>query len=131
MNRWHSIFVALMLVLSFNQSKAQPASIPPVHSSVIEASHVMCRQACSLAGATITTGASSGFFMLFDATSDPSDGAVVPVYCLAVASGQSTSFSSQNFGRFVNGLVFVFSTGANCVTKAESPTAFFTGVISQ
>jgi hypothetical protein len=119
----------LICLLSGFCVRAQPLA-PPVSSAAVESSHVFCQAECSLWSASITTAASAGLWMVFDAAAAPADGAVAPKYCWEVPATSSRDFAPPTGARFQVGLVFVFSTGSSCVTKAASATAFFSGVVT-
>jgi hypothetical protein len=98
--------------------------IAAVRSAALESNHVFKGAAGNLFDAyclaTVT-----GFFMLFDATSAPADGAVTPLGVVPVAAGQAVSFAYPATSplSFSTGLVGVFST-TGPFTKAASATAF-------
>jgi len=77
-----------------------------------------------LGGITVTTGATAGYLMLFDAAAAPADGAVAPARCIPVAA---TTGVDMNFRAapiwFRTGIVAVFSS-TGCFTKTASATAF-------
>ena len=50
-------------------------------STAAEASHVLKASAGNLYSLAVTSGASAGYVMLFDATSAPANGAVTPAEC--------------------------------------------------
>ena len=119
------IFALLLIVLAAPVHAQQTGQ--PCNSTAIEASHV-CKAATGvLDQASITTGASSGFWMIFDAVADPADGAVVPAKCFQVSANSPYGIGPGLNIKFNKGIVFVFSTGANCATKTESATAWFMG----
>ena|ERR1700761_7178599 len=136
MRFWSAVIVTLSLLLPI-AAKAQPI-LPPQSSSAIEGSHVFCTGPCKLYSASVTTGASAGYFMIFDANSVPADGALVtaPKYCwnFPASTGQGYTWQIDGGNRadapsgaqFLNGLTVVFSTGADCLHKTLSATAFFT-----
>lgn len=104
------------------------AAIPPIVSGSAESNHVICAAACNLWGASITTGAAAGFFMVFNATSAPADGAVTPIECVQIPANGSGSI---NFGagppdRYATGVTLAFST-TGCFNLTKSATAFFKG----
>jgi len=133
--------LTLLLLLPFAAS-AQNYALVPQSSLVLEGSHVFCQGTCKLYSASITTGGVGGFFMIFDAPSDPPNGALVqpvpgarqaaPKYCFPFPAnfGQGYSWSGlgapNNGALFQTGLVLVFSVGADCMHKTESATANFT-----
>ena len=140
MKFWTRAIVALSLLLPC-LAVAQPILVPQ-SSTAIEGSHVFCTGPCKLYSASVTTGASAGYFMVFDATSVPADGALTtaPKYCwnFPASTGQGYTFILGGTGQapgapsgaqFLNGLVVVFSTGADCLHKTLSATAFFTAQV--
>lgn len=118
--------LALLFVMAVAPAQAQQTG-QSCNSAAIEASHVCKAGKGVLDQASITTGASAGFWMIFDSATDPADGAVVPTKCWQVAANSPYGVGpGLNIG-FNRGIVFVFSTGANCATKTESATAWFMG----
>jgi hypothetical protein len=84
--------------------------------------------------ASLTTGASSGFWMVFDAAAAPADGAlrVAPKYCWPWPANTGGGWAWPNGGiPFQNGLTMVFSTGADCLHKTGSQTAFWSVQVQQ
>lgn len=104
------------------------SGITPVVSSAAEGSHVLKASSGNLYSLYVTTGATAGFLMTFNATAAPADGAVTPVECVAVAANQTTaaSFNSGPPDAYSTGIVAVFSS-TGCFTKTVSATAFFKG----
>jgi hypothetical protein len=114
--------------INVNPTTASAAAITPVVSPSAESNRVICAGACNLWSVSITTGAAAGFFMVFNATSAPADGAVTPIECVQVPANGSASI---NFGpgppdRYSTGATAVFST-TGCFNKTASATAFFKG----
>jgi hypothetical protein len=136
MRFWSAVIVALSLLLPI-AAKAQSILVPQ-SSTAIEGSHVFCQGPCKLYSASVTTGSTAGFFMIFDANSVPADGALVtaPKYCwnFPASTGQGYTWlidggnrsDAPSGAQFLNGLTVVFSTGADCLHKTLSATAFFT-----
>lgn len=90
---------------------------------------VLKASAGNLYDLTVTIGATSGYVMLFDATSLPGNGAVTPVWCAPVTSngtngGISAAWPSPK--RFGTGITAGFST-TGCFTLTASATANFFG----
>lgn len=82
-----------------------------------------------LAGMNVTTGASAGYVMVFDAATVPADGAVTPLRCLPVAANTGIDINLRGSPlKFDLGAVVVFST-TGCYTKTASATAFIAGDI--
>jgi hypothetical protein len=106
------------------------AGITPVVSAAAESSHVLKASAGNLYSVYVTTGATAGYLMVFNATSAPADGAVTPIECAAVPASSTTSVSylPGPMGVFSTGITAVFST-TGCFTKTASATAFFHGLI--
>jgi hypothetical protein len=124
------ILLSLALALATTQAQAQ-SSIQSQSSVAIEGNHIFCQAPCSLATAVVTSGTSAGFFLIFDASADPANGTgQQPRYCFPMSANSGNNFVWQLPSRFLNGVVFVFSTGANCTTKTESATAFFTAQVT-
>jgi hypothetical protein len=108
-----------------------PTTASPVVSASAEASHVLKNSAGNLLSLTVTIGATSGYLMVFDATSAPSDGAVTPKFCRYVKSdgtSGATSLAWLNPLVFASGISVAFSS-TGCFTKTASATAFFSGQV--
>ena len=103
-----------------------PAHVTPQASAAAETSQVVPGGVTSLHGASITTGAVSGYFMILNAASDPGNGAVAPVKCVAVGADQTVGITADpdTMWDFPKGIVLVFST-SGCFTETQSATAFF------
>lgn len=93
-------------------------------STAAEATKVFATSAKTLAAIFVTTGAVSGYLMVFDATSAPADGAVTPKLCIAAAANNTVGFTYPT--AFTTGISVAFST-TGCFTKTVSATATFTG----
>lgn len=106
------------------------AGITAVVSAAAEGSHVLKASAGNLYSAYVTTGATAGYFMIFNATSAPADGAVTPIHCIQAPAMQSTSlsFNPGPAEVFSTGITAVFST-TGCFTKTISATAFLHGSV--
>jgi len=103
--------------------------IPSIQSGAAESSHVLKATPGLLNGFSASSGATSGYVMIFDATTAPSDGAVTPKFCYALPASQTTGASWVEYPvYFVNGIVIVFSS-TGCFTKTASATAFFTAQV--
>ena len=92
-----------------------------VFSVALEANHVLKNTAGILTSIHVEV-ADSGWLMIFDAVSDPVDGAVTPYWCQSVAG--STTIQFQNPLKCVNGIVVAYST-TGPFTKTESAIAAF------
>jgi len=103
--------------------------LTPIVSSAAEASHVLKSLPDGvLYSLYVTTGATAGYLMTFNATSVPADGAVTPVECV-IAPANSTvavTFGSGPPDSYPVGITAVFSS-TGCFTKTASATAFFKG----
>jgi hypothetical protein len=112
----------------------QPVSLGAlanVVSASTEATHVLKASAGSLFSLTVTIGATSGWAMVFDATTAPADGAVTPKVCRFIQSngtGGATSLAWNNPVSFATGISVAFSS-TGCFTKTASSTAFFGGQV--
>lgn len=141
-------FIVCLLFMSTNhvyaQSSAQPvlpgylqaAGCPslspcyqyqatPVNSSTTEANHVLKTSAGTLFGLSVTSSV-SGYVLIYNATSAPTDGAVTPIACYYLSSGPGTlgiAFTPFPL-KFSTGITVVFST-TGCFTQTSSATAFF------
>lgn len=93
-------------------------------SSAAQASNVLKASAGNLYSLTITTGATAGFLMVFNATSAPIDGAVTPAYCSQAPANMTSALEWSIPVRFGTGITVVFSS-TGCFTKTESATAAF------
>lgn len=118
--------LALLLILAVFPAQAQ-VTTQPCNSTAVEASHICKAAKGVLDQASVTTGASAGFWMIFDSPTVPADGAVVPAKCYSIAATSSLTIGPLLNIPFNTGIVFVFSTGANCATKTASATAWFMG----
>jgi hypothetical protein len=118
--------------VNVNPSNAAGVAITSIVSSAAESNHVFCSAACNLWGMYITTGATAGFVLTFDATTAPIDGAVTPKHCVQVPANASVSldYGSGPASRYSTGLTAVYST-TGCFNKTASATAYFHGRIAQ
>lgn len=98
--------------------------VAPVSSPSVSGGWVAASSATNAYRLSVTSGASAGYLMVFDATAVPADGAVVPKFCRPLAAGASVSMVFTSPASFRNGIVMVFST-TGCYAKAISNTAFF------
>lgn len=107
-------------------TSASAAGIVPVVSASAEGSHVLKSSAGNLYSLYVTTGATAGYVMTFNATSAPADGSVTPVDCVQAPANTTTSmsFGAGPAGRFSTGITAVFSS-TGCFSKTVSATAFF------
>lgn len=128
------LILALALLASAPAWAAE--TIPAQISAAAEASHVFCdatgtapvkKAPCFIRSLYVTTGASAGYLMTFNAVSAPADGAVTPRECVAVPANNTIALDfGETAEPYVTGLTAVFST-TGCFTKTGSATAFFKG----
>ena len=103
--------------------------IPSVQTSTAAGSLVFKATPGLLMGFSMTTGASAGYLLFFDATSVPADGTVTPKFCYSVPATSTYAASWLTYPPFfTNGIVAVFST-TGCFTKTISATAFISGQV--
>lgn len=100
----------------------------PVSSAAAEACKVLKASAGVLVDLTTTIGATSGYALVFDATSAPVDGAVTPAWWYPINSngtfgGINKTWSSNAPLKFATGITVCFST-----TGPFTKTASSTGV---
>jgi hypothetical protein len=111
-------------------SSAMDTAITGIVSSAAEGTHVFKASAGTLYSAYVTAGSTSGYLMIFNATSAPADGAVTPIHCVVVPALQtvSLSFNPGPGETYATGISAAFST-TGCFTKTVSATAFFHGSV--
>lgn len=98
-------------------------------STAVESGRVFKASAGNAYRFAITTGATPGFFMAFNATTIPADGAVTPVICRVIAANSTLSMSFESMPvRFSTGVSVAFSS-TGCFTKTASATAFLEGYV--
>lgn len=120
--------VALLLACPGARADTQvsPTHVTPNASTAVETSHVVPAGLLYLHGASITTGAFGGYFMILNAAADPGNGPVTPIKCMEVGSNQTAGISADpdTVWDFPEGVVLLFST-TGCFTETQSATAFF------
>jgi hypothetical protein len=117
-----------ILLATLGTSQAQQAIIPS-SSNVIEGSHIFCTSTCKLYTLSVTSGASAGYVEVFNLNFDPADGSLSsnpPAYCWNWPASTGQGFQWPVGAQFTAGMTVVYSTGADCLHKTESATAFFT-----
>lgn len=87
---------------------------------------VLKASAGNLFSVTCTSGASAGYFMVFDSTTVPADGVVTPVYVASLAANTSFFTDFAYPIRCATGISVCFSTTGQ-FTKTISATAFMAG----
>lgn len=113
-------------------TEVMSTGITPAASSAAETSHVVANAPGRLYGASVTTGAASGYLLILNATADPGNGAVTPIKCVPVGTTQTVAVSPDpnTVWTFSKGIVLVFST-TGCFTETQSATAFFSWQATQ
>lgn len=121
-----------LLVLFSGSAEAQVYGVCATTTGTVEASRTCPSAGKVLWAAQITTGASSGFFMVFDTATDPADGSLAATptmkYCIPVPANTAMGVGPGLGEKYTNGVTMVFST-TGCTTKTESATAWFRGVV--
>ena len=106
--------------------------IAPIVSAAAESNHVFKTSAGNLYGLSVTIGATSGYVLLFDATSLPANGVVTPISCYPITSNGTNGLLAVSWGSipaaFAIGLVAGFST-TGCFTLTASATATFSAQV--
>lgn len=98
-------------------------------ATILAASNLVLKaSAGNLYDAYVTTGATAGYLMIFDAVSAPADGTVRPVECVVVPANSTTSIwvAGSPPEAYTTGITMVFSS-TGCFTKTASATAFLHG----
>lgn len=122
-----AVWTAFLFLLVIGQhSSAQVLGNPTAvaRSTATENSHVFDAAPGYLYSLGVTTSGTAGYAMLFDAVSAPSNGAVTPVACYAVAANSTGFYQYGSPFPFGTGITAVFST-TGCATLTLSATAFF------
>jgi hypothetical protein len=123
-----AILIGALLANSPAQAATEVASVSviPQASTAVETSHVVAAYPAPLRGASITTGASAGYFMAINETADSGNGAVKPLLCVYVAATSTGTLTPPPNAQwaFSVGIVLVFST-TGCFTETQSATAYF------
>lgn len=116
------------LPVSPSPSSGTAAGITPVVSATLESNHVLDASPGNLYWLNVTSGATAGYLMTFNATSAPGDGAVTPIDCVQVPINSTVSLATAGAPpeTFATGITAVFSS-TGCFTKTASATAFFNG----
>ncbi len=109
--------------------------VVPQASVVAEATHVVSAVPALLYGASVSTGAVAGWFMILNLAADAggSGAAVTPLKCQEVAAHSTVTFTpdTNTAWNFTNGIILVFST-TGCFTETiGSATAFFSWQMEQ
>lgn len=108
-------------------SGAASYSLSPVVTTAVASSLVLKASAGNLYSWQVTTGATAGYVLIFNAASAPADGAVTPQQCVVVAANTTVGATFDNMpDRYSTGITMVFSS-TGCFTKTASATAFMRG----
>ena len=111
-----------------------PAAVPatPVVSGSLESGHVLkASPGCLLSGYATVDATTTGYLMVFNSITVPSDGAVTPIEC--VYTNLNPGSVGVNFAPlppefFSVGISIAFSS-TGCFTKTASPHAFFHAIV--
>lgn len=106
-------------------------SIAPDASTAAQSGRVLCTTSCNLYSIEVTslTATFTGYLMVFDAASVPSNGAVTPKHCWPVPGLGSVARDYRPLPeKFTTGVAVAFSSNtAGCFTLTASTNAFFSG----
>ncbi len=102
------------------------AGIAQSSTPTAAASRVIKASPGNFYGYNVTSGASAGYILIYNALTAPADGTVTPVLSLPLAAntGVDTSYRTPEY--FSVGIVIVFST-TGCFSQTASATAFISG----
>lgn len=103
-------------------------AIAPAVTGGVAGSLVLKASAGNLYSWRVTSGASAGYVLVFNATSAPADGAVKPADCVAVAANSTVDHVATIPERYSTGITLVFST-TGCFVKTLSATAYIRGTV--
>lgn len=123
---------ALRLCVNSSPSPSPSAGLTPAPAApTLATSQVVKNSAGNLysfeVSADSTLSAAAWWILIFDATSDPGNGAVTPRKCYAQVSGAtSAAYAFPTPITFANGIVIVVST-TGCFTETQSAHAFISG----
>lgn len=110
-----------------------PSTFPgtPVVTTTLEGSHVLKASPGCLISAYVYNAGTAAFFMVFNATTLPANGAVAPLECIpvAAASYQYLNFAPQPPEFYSTGITTAISTGANCLTLTVGSGAWFHALV--
>lgn len=105
------------------------AGVAPYISSSLESCHVMKTSQATAISYGVTTGATAGFLMVFNATTTPADGAVTPAALAIQVPANATvtrTYSPPSTLQLSTGFVVCFSS-TGPFTKTASATAMLEG----
>lgn len=92
-------------------------------SAALEGSKVASATPKVLAGAAVTTSSTAGYFMVWNSTTVPADGAVTPALCFYIPASPYSMAFNLNFNG-TTGVSVAFST-TGCYIKTVSATVTF------
>jgi hypothetical protein len=118
--------IAAFVTALFPYSAAAQSAdaVTPLANTTVAGSYIVSTKRINVVRIGVTSGASAGYLMVFNATTVPADGTVTPVFCRPVAANAYVNYDLEDGARFSTGLVLVFST-TGCFSKTISNTAFF------
>jgi len=109
-----------------------PSSFPatPVVSTVAEGTHILKPSSGCLIAVSVTSGAVSGYLLVYNSITAPVDGTVTPIECVPVGANslQFINFAPQPPEFYSVGISVVYST-TGCFIQTTSATAFFHALI--
>lgn len=106
---------------------ASAPTIPQQAGTTTESCHVLAASAQALYSLTVTIGATSGWVLVFNATSAPADGAVTPKWWFPISSNGTSGQIAAAWvagASYATGITACFST-TGPFTKTASATAQF------
>jgi len=122
---------------STNAVSSPPSSsgaigLAPLVTSALASSLVLKNSAGNLYDCYVSTKATAGWCMVFNATSAPADGAVTPAIAFWCPATATTKFPMQHGVPtvFSTGITLVFSSNADPYTKAASATVLMGGRVA-
>ncbi len=119
-----------VLYVSPAPTSSAGTAITPISSGSADDNLVLKASAGNLYSVYVTVGGTAGYLMIFNATSEPADGAVTPVHCIQAPVNSTVGVDYAGVpARFATGITAVFST-TGCFTKTTTPTVFFQGGVS-
>lgn len=107
------------------------APATPIVTTTLEGSHILKAAPGCLISAYVYNAGAAAFFMVFNSTTLPANGAVAPRECVpvAAASYQYISFAPQPPEFYSIGITSAISTGANCLTLTVGSGAWFHAIV--
>lgn len=117
------------IAVTASPSASSSAAATNAASTAVGSNLVLKAGAGNLYSLTVTIGATSGYLMIFNATSLPSNGAVTPNFCVPITSDGTSGTWSGAWPmprRFSTGITAGFST-TGCFNLTASSTAAFFG----